>query len=128
MAGTAPRTIAQLLGRNAEQKALRFLRKNGLHLICKNFRCRLGEIDLIMVEENTIIIVEVRYRKHSRFASAAHSVDRHKQSKLAKTAAIFLGRHPQYAAFRVRFDVVAINQVQDSDCKLQWIKDAFRPG
>jgi putative endonuclease len=127
MAGNAPRTLAQVSGHNAEQHALRFLRKNGLILITKNFRCRHGEIDLIMRQEQCIVIVEVRYRKHSRFASAAATVDPRKQAKLLRTTAMFLRQHTAYSACSVRFDVVAFDQVQDDNCRIQWIQDAFRP-
>lgn len=127
MAGNASRTIAQFKGGNAERRALKFLQKNGLILISKNFRCRLGEIDLVMLDGCCVVIVEVRYRKNGHFASAAESVDRRKQGKLVRTAAMFLGRQPKYSSHPVRFDVIAFDQVQDRDCKLQWIKDAFRP-
>lgn len=127
MAGHASRTIAQTTGGNAERRALKFLQKNGLILISKNYRCRLGEIDLVMLDGHCVVFVEVRYRKNSHFASAAESVDRRKQDKLVRTAAIFLGRQPKYSSRPVRFDVIAFDQVQDRDCKLQWIKDAFRP-
>lgn len=127
MAGNATRTIAQLTGSNAERRALKFLQQKGLILISKNFRCRLGEIDLIMLDGHCVVIVEVRYRKKSHFASAVESVDTRKQIKLVRTAAMFLGRRPKYSSHTVRFDVIAFDQVQDRNCKLQWIRDAFRP-
>lgn len=127
MAGNASRTLAQITGGNAERRALKFLRKNGLILICKNFRCRLGEIDLIMLDGQCVVIVEVRYRQSSHFATAAESIDRRKQGKLMRTAAMFLGSQPKYSSHPVRFDVIAFDQVQDHECKLQWIRDAFRP-
>ena len=127
MAGNTTATIAQQLGRNAENETLRFLKKNGLRLITRNYHCRMGEIDLLMRERNCLVIVEVRYRKNNRYASGAISVDRHKQAKLARTAEFFLTQHRKYCNFTVRFDVVAFNQVHDVECKLQWIKDAFRP-
>ncbi len=87
----------------------------------------MGEIDLLMREGSCLVIVEVRYRQSNRYASAANSVDRHKQARLARTAALFLAQHPEYSGFSVRFDVVAFNQVHNAECKLQWLKDAFRP-
>ena len=86
MARNAQVTSAQVRGRNAEKDALTFLRQQGLQLVTRNFRCRLGEIDLIMLDAGCIVVVEVRYRNDNRFASAALSVDRHKQSKLLRTA------------------------------------------
>jgi putative endonuclease len=103
----------------------------------------MGEIDLVMQDQDCLVFVEVRYRKANRFASAAASevryrkanrfasaaasVDGRKQHKLALAAAAFLGRHPQYCNHPVRFDVVAFDAAADDRCTLQWLKDAFRP-
>jgi putative endonuclease len=123
MAG--PTTVA--IGSRWEKLALEHLSSSGLHLISKNFRCRLGEIDLVMQDLDCLVFVEVRYRKANRFASAACSVDQHKQRKLARAAAVFLGQHPQYCDHPVRFDVVAFDAAPDKRCTLQWLQDAFRP-
>lgn len=83
-----------------------------------------------MRDREYLVFVEVRYRKHgksSNFASAAASVDRRKQRKLALTAALFLSRGRRYVNFPVRFDVVAIDVAGDGTASLDWIKDAFRP-
>lgn len=127
MARDAQVTSAQVRGRNFEEKALRFLRQQGLQLITRNFRCRLGEIDLIMLDARCLVVVEVRYRNDNRFASAALSVDRHKQAKLLRTAAVFLSSQRRYSNHNVRFDVIGFNRTQAGDCTLQWIRDAFRP-
>lgn len=128
MAGNAARSLAQQQGRLAESKALKYLQKNGLKLLVRNYHCRHGEIDLIMRDATGIVVVEVRHRKSNRFASAALSVDHHKQSRLTKAAAFFLARHPAYADSTLRFDVIGFDKMQDNECKLQWIQDAFRPG
>ena len=127
MAGNATGTLAQKRGREAEQQALKFLRANGLVPVAKNFRCRFGEVDHVMLSDNCLVFVEVRYRTSSRFVSAACSVDRHKQKKLVHTAASFLSQHPQYRNHNVRFDVLAFDKAPERQCELQWIKDAFRP-
>ncbi|MCH8336995.1 MAG: YraN family protein [Proteobacteria bacterium] len=120
-----PTTIA--VGARWENQALEHLLSSGLKLLTENFRCRMGEIDLVMLDQDCLVFVEVRYRKSNRFASAACSVDRHKQCKLARAAAMFLGRHPQYCDHSVRFDVVAFDATPDNQCTLQWLQDAFRP-
>jgi len=119
--------LARERGRNAELKAFKFLKANGLVPVAKNFRCRFGEVDHVMCEDNCLVFVEVRYRAKSRFVSAACSVDRHKQRKLVQTAASFLSQHSEYRNHSVRFDVLAFDKAPDQQCKLQWIKDAFRP-
>lgn len=113
-------------GARFESVALKHLKANGLELIEKNFHCRLGEIDLILRDENCLIFAEVRYRSASRFASAAHSVDDRKQAKIARTAAMFLARRPELSDCTVRFDVVAIDDVDSGPDRLQWMRDAFR--
>jgi putative endonuclease len=119
--------LAQERGREAERKAFKYLKANGLVSIARNFRCRFGEVDHVMREDNCLVFVEVRYRATSRFASAACSVDRHKQKKLVQTAASFLSQHVEFRNHSVRFDVLAFDKAPDQQCELQWIKDAFRP-
>ena len=120
-----PTAIA--VGSRWEKIALEHLFANGLELVDRNFRCRMGEIDLVMRESNLLVFVEVRYRKNARCASAAESVDTHKQRKLGQAAASFLRRHPQYREHVVRFDVVAFDATSNDQCTLQWLQDAFRP-
>ena len=123
MAGST--TIA--IGSRWEKLALEHLVAQGLKPISANFRCRLGEIDLVMLDRNCVVFVEVRYRRANRFANAAASVDMRKQRKLIRSAAVFLARHPQYGNHATRFDVVAFDRACDGECRLQWLRDAFRP-
>jgi len=86
----------------------------------------MGEIDLVMLDGDCLVFAEVRFRNQNRFTSAASSVDHHKQRKIIRTAAAFLGRHPQYSSCAVRFDVIGLDQSGDQTT-LRWIRDAFRP-
>lgn len=115
------------IGRDAEELALGHLQSYGLVLIARNFRCRIGEIDLIMRDGNCLVFVEVRFRKASRFASACESVDRRKQRKLLGAASFFLGRYTEYRQYATRFDVVALDGRSRNTFTLQWLQDAFRP-
>ncbi len=115
------------VGRRAEQLAKRFLGGQGLRPIAENYRCRLGEIDLVMAEGSQIVFVEVRYRSSRRLSNAKHTVDRHKRQKLIRTAAMFLASSPRFANCVVRFDVVGIDQEADGSRKVHWVRDAFRP-
>lgn len=115
-------------GRLAERRALQHLLDHGLTLLTKNFQSRFGEIDLVMqhdsdVDRGSIVFVEVRYRHQQGFASAAESVDRHKQGRLTRAAMYYITRNPRVANDPMRFDVVAID-----DGEITWIQDAFRPG
>lgn len=114
------------VGRKAEKSALDHLKTHGLEEIATNFRCRMGEVDLVMKDGNCLVFVEVRFRNQNRFTSAAGSVDQHKQRKIIRTAAAFLGRHSQYSSCAVRFDVVGLDQ-SGNQTSLKWIRDAFRP-
>ena len=114
------------VGRQAEAFALSHLKAHGLTEIATNFRCRMGEIDLVMKDGDCLVFAEVRFRRENRFSSAAGSVDRHKQRKIVRTAAAFLGRYPKYSKCSVRFDVIGLDQAGDETI-LIWIRDAFRP-
>lgn len=113
------------LGDKAESKALRFLIREGLTPVTKNFRTRGGEIDLIMLHGDCLAFIEVRYRKSSRFTRPALTVDHRKQNKILRTAALFLARKRRYADHVIRFDVIAIEGGEDGS--IEWTQDAFRP-
>ena len=104
------------LGRDAEARALTFLLQQGLTLIEKNFRCRAGEIDLIMRDADMLVFIEVRSRKDRRFGGAAASVGPVKQQRLWRSAAFYLLRFRKPPV--CRFDLVAI----DGD-DLRWMKN-----
>lgn len=123
MVGTDKQSVAQ----RTEQLALEHLLCSGLELLHRNFHSRHGEIDLVMRDRTAIVFVEVRFRKFSRFASAAASVDTRKQNKLCRAAGHFLRKHPQFQNAPVRFDVVAFDGPTRQQFTLQWLRDAFRP-
>jgi len=108
-------------GVQAEQQALIFLQKQGLLLICQNFYCRFGEIDLIMSDQGTLVFIEVRYRKNQDFGGATASITPQKQRKLIKTAKHYLSQLDDEPY--CRFDVIAISE---SVIEPQWIQDAFQ--
>ena len=126
MAKPGQSPIAQGRGRAAEQTALTYLETRGLELVQQNFRCRFGEIDLIMLDGSCIVFVEVRFRRANRFGGAAASVDGRKQAKIIRTAGMFLGKQPRYADMPARFDVVALDLIAGNDAAIQWSRDAFR--
>ncbi|CAM8662374.1 COG0792 Predicted endonuclease distantly related to archaeal Holliday junction resolvase [Oxalobacteraceae bacterium] len=110
------RPSAVSLGRDAEARALAFLQQQGLTLIEKNFRCRAGEIDLIMHDVQTLVFIEVRSRKNQHFGGAAASVGPVKQQRLWRSASFYLLKFPKPPA--CRFDLVAID---GND--LRWMKN-----
>ena len=112
-----------LKGKKAEQLALRHLEKNGLQPCENNYRCRRGEIDLIMYDGATLVFVEVRYRKSDMFGSACESVTRNKQRKLLATASHYLQQH--HICCPCRFDIVGITG-DNEIYRIDWLKDAFQ--
>ena len=109
-------------GRMAEDTACDYLLARGLILLERNFRSRQGEIDLILLDADTLVFVEVRYRRQPGFGSAAESVDPHKQIRLSACASYYLQTQPDSAPAGCRFDVVAIDGPERT---IEWIKDAF---
>ncbi|HEY9198932.1 MAG TPA: YraN family protein [Gammaproteobacteria bacterium] len=108
-------------GAHAEELACRFLLRQGLRLIARNYRCRRGEIDLIMQDAGNLVFVEVRYRRQSRYGSGLESVDRNKQRRISLCAAHYLQHHPHQAGRPARFDVIAVGP----DGAVDWIRNAF---
>ena len=116
------------LGQDAEQLAFRFLSDKGLRLVRRNFRCRHGEIDLIMLDKSCLVFVEVRCRGETSFVKAILTVDNRKQQKLSRTAGMFLAMNRRYGTHVCRFDVVGISRRRDAPASIDWMQDAFRPG
>ncbi len=109
----------QQLGTAAEQRAAEHLAATGLRLVERNYRCRGGEIDLVMRDGAQLVFVEVRYRSGGSFGSAAESVDARKQGRLIVAAEHYLQRHRIRPP--CRFDVVGIT----GDGRIEWLRDAF---
>jgi len=112
-----------ILGNQAEKLANKFLKKNGLKLLEKNYRSRFGEIDIVMQHKNYIVFVEVRYRKSTDFGGALESVDIHKQKKLRNTAELYLIQHKKNDT-PCRFDIIYINGNLNNP-EINWIENAF---
>jgi putative endonuclease len=93
----------------------------------RNYRCRHGEIDLVMLDDDCLVFVEVRFRSPGAFVSAAASVDRRKQSRLVRTAEMFLATRPRFASCAARFDVVGVDAHATGQPGVEWIRDAFSP-
>ncbi|QXH52458.1 YraN family protein [Pseudomonas fakonensis] len=112
-------------GNAAEDQALGHLQGHGLALLARNWRCKGGELDLVMLDADTVVFVEVRYRLHAGFGGALGSIDGRKQKRLALAANLFLQQHPRWAAHPCRFDVVALQGQGHAGQPLLWLKNAF---
>ena len=112
-------------GQAIERQAQRFLERQGLQTLARNYRCRRGEIDLVMRDGETLAFVEVRYRGRNARGGAKASVDRRKQSRLITTALHYAQRHPRHRQRPMRFDVIAVDAAAHPP--FAWLQDAFRP-
>lgn len=121
------RRDTRTLGSVIEQLACRYLQDRGLEPIERNYRCRLGEIDLVMLDVDCLVFVEVRYRGAGAISSAALTVDRRKQGKLVRTAEMFLATRPAFSNHAARFDVVGVDARANGRDTVEWIRDAFGP-
>lgn len=113
-------------GSAGEHAALTYLQNKGLKLLARNYRCRGGEIDLVMLDGATLALIEVRLRSDPRFGGAAASVDAPKQRRLTIAARHLMLTRRDLARYRARFDVVAFESALSGMLEINWIKDAFR--
>jgi putative endonuclease len=111
--------LKSLLGQTAESRAATFLQAQGLTLVTRNWRCRFGEIDLVMQDAATLVFVEVRLRTRADFGGAAASVTSAKQRKLLAAARHYLASLKTLPP--CRFDVVALA----AHGAPEWIRNAF---
>jgi putative endonuclease len=112
------------LGDEAEQLACAYLEDRGLTLLQRNYYCRGGEIDLIMQHGDSLVFVEVRYRRHTRYGHAAETVSLRKQGRVIRCAQYYLTRYRRWNT-ATRFDVVSI-EGDPGQVHIEWIADAFQ--
>jgi len=105
-----------------ERQAENYLKKNGLKPITRNYWCKLGEIDLIMEHQETIVFIEVKYRKSKKYGGALHALTLAKQKKLKKAIQYYI-QHHQLQNNALRVDFVAING--QNPYQFNWIKNVL---
>lgn len=108
-------------GAHAEQLAAEYLQRRGLRVVARNYRCRQGEIDLILQDGDTLVFAEVRLRKNAAFGGAAASITARKQQRIVLAAQHYLQglkRPPP-----CRFDAVLLDNLGADG--IEWLKDAF---
>jgi putative endonuclease len=107
-------------GAHYERVAELYLRDAGLTCVERNYRCKYGEIDLIMQEQETFVFVEVKYRGSEQFGGAVNSLSAQKMQKLRRAIAYYCQVH-RISDSPLRIDFVAI----DSDKQCHWIKNLY---
>lgn len=117
------RTPRQALGRAGEEMAERYLTRQGFKIIVRNFRCRLGEIDLIALDNGVLVFVEVKTWAGDALGSPLESVHARKQKRMMRAAAFYLSRHGLHGV-DARFDVVGI-AMRGGAPEIEHITNAF---
>lgn len=116
-----------IVGAWGEALAAAYLQKKKYKILASGYRCRFGEIDLIVADRQNLVFVEVKLRKNNRFASAMEFVDRHKQERLRTTAELYLSQNP--TELQPRFDVIEIYAPQGLQTEkpiINHLEDAFQ--
>ncbi len=108
------------LGVRAEELCAELLRRAGLRVLARNWRCRHGEIDLVAEEGATLVFAEVRFRSGEDYGGAAESVTAAKQARLVAAARLYLMRRPEADC---RFDVLLLDSLDAG--RIRWIRNAF---
>jgi len=113
-------------GARAEELCAAHLRRAGLRLLARNWRCRHGEIDLVAEDAGTLVFAEVRYRSGAGFGGAAESVTAAKQARLVAAARLYLLRRSGAGSEPAcRFDVLLLDGLEEG--RIRWIRNAFLP-
>ena len=115
----------QRKGLRFEDRARNYLERRGLSLLAQNFRGLRGEIDLVMLDGESVCFVEVKYRESLRYGGAANAIPRGKQRKIVETALLYLSRHAECNHLAPRFDALLIQGNPDGREEIDWIKNAF---
>jgi putative endonuclease len=116
--------LTRLLGDEGERIAARHLKKQGYRIVARQTRSRVGEIDLIALDGDTIVFVEVKSRRDQREGSPAEAVDRRKQVKLTQLALAWLKKR-KLLGRPTRFDVVSIRWTANGQPTVTHYKNAF---
>ena len=111
------------LGKKGEEVANRFLKNRGYRVIARNYVCKMGEMDIIAKEKDTLVFIEVKTRTSTTFGPPQLAVNPKKQSQMSKVALNFL-KEKRLEDVKARFDVVAI-LIGPRGEEIELIKDAF---
>jgi len=120
--GADPRHRA---GREAEERAAQRLCAAGLRILHRNYRCRMGELDIVARDGDTLVIAEVRLRSSRRFGGAAASITPAKRGRIVRATRHLLARYPSLQKRPVRFDALLVSA---TDSPIEWLRGAFDAG
>ena len=119
------RSAAARRGAESERIAATYLEAHGLIVLARNFRCRLGELDLICADRGVLVCVEVRQRSGSGFGGALASITAAKRRRIIRTAAVYVARSRRWRESALRFDVIGVQGRPEAAHEIIWVRDAF---
>ena len=115
----------RILGGRYEALAMEHAAASGASPVESNFRCRMGEIDLIFTDDGYLVFAEVKYRSGNTFGSAFEAVSKSKMRTICKVTDFYRLTHKLPDDLPVRYDVFALETGEDQAVKISWIKNAF---
>jgi putative endonuclease len=113
-------------GHIGETLAERFLQKNKVKIIMRNFRSRFGEIDIIGLKKNSLVFYEVKYREHTDFCPIEYAVDRKKVDRIVRSSRMFLMQNPSYGKKDLEYQAILITK-KDEKHNIEVIKNLIQP-
>ncbi len=114
----------QRLGKNGEETIAKYLRKNGYKILVRNYRCKVGEIDIIAFDRPYLVFIEVKTRSGLGFGSPASAVDSRKQRQISRAAQYYLAEQQLFDS-PARFDVVSLLYSEGKSLQISHINNAF---
>lgn len=108
------------IGGMNEEMAISYLVENNFQIVKQNYRCKVGEIDIIALKDNILRFIEVKYRKNDMYGSPLEAVNQRKQNKIMKAASWFLNENKQFENVQCSLDVIAI-----TDNKIEYVFNSF---
>ena len=100
----------RVVGGIYEEQCVSYLKKHDFQIVAQNYRCKIGEIDIIAVKNNILRFIEVKYRKNESFGFPIEAVNKRKQNKMMKAASWFLSENKQYENMQCSFDIISITE------------------
>ena len=113
------------IGQSAEDIAARYLEERGATVLLRNYRRRLGELDLVARLGDALLIVEVRTRSSEEYGGAAASIGFHKQRRIVRASQQLMQQRRDLAALAARFDVIVVTELAAGRPRVEWIPHAF---
>lgn len=127
MSAVVPPSRRRSFGNKQESLAADYLSQHGLTLLERNYYTRLGEIDLIMLDGDTLVFVEVRSRTNADFIDPVTSINARKQQRMQRAAQVYLKHHKLTNKVKARIDVLGLLHNTHGSTQFNWIKNALGP-